>query len=436
MARRSAALALALLVLGALAWGAVRLAGPVGDGEVRAALSAARVLAGSDTAGYARAIEPRPFRFPEDHGPHPEYRTEWWYLTGNLEAADGRPFAFQLTFFRAALAPRAAPRRSGWNTNQLWMAHFGLTDVDGEWHRGAERLARGAGGLAGASAAPFRVWVEDWELEGGAEGLFPLRLRAREGDEALELTLEEGKPVVLQGRDGLSQKGTEPGNASYYYSLTRIPARGTVKVAGERIPVEGSAWMDREWSTSALGDEHVGWDWFSLQLSDGRELMFFQLRRRDGTPDTLGHGALVAPDGGWEVLSAGEVEVGVLDRWESPLDGTAYPSGWRIRLPGHGVDLTAEPRIRDQEMNLTFRYWEGAVRVEGRGVDGPVDGHGFVELTGYAEEREPSARRSGEGPSSSVDQTPILPMRRIGVRADPRWIFVDGNHLTIRVSAP
>jgi predicted secreted hydrolase len=377
------ALAAALAAAAALALGWAR---SPGGGEVRATFSAASALAGGDTAGFARAVAPRDLVFPEDHGAHPRYRTEWWYLTGNLEDEGGRRFGYQLTFFRNALRPEPVGRRSAWDTNQLWMAHFALTDVEGGTHRAAERLGRGAVGIAGAETEPFRVWLEDWELRGeGADGVFPLRLRAREGEWAVDLVLSRGKPLVLQGDRGHSRKGPEPGNASYYYSFTRIPTEGVVEVPEGRHRVRGASWMDREWSTSALGEEHVGWDWFSLQLSDGYDLMFFELRRADGTPDPLNHGVLVRPDGGYRRLSASEVELEPTGRWQSPLDGAAYPSGWVLRIPGEGVELELRPVLEDQEMNLSVRYWEGALDVRGSGVAGPVDGWGFAELTGYGE---------------------------------------------------
>lgn len=376
--------------------------------EIRASLSPVQVLAGSDTVGYARATGPREFVFPADHGPHPEYRTEWWYLTGNLTASDGRRFGYQLTFFRNALAPRVVERRSDWSTNQLWMAHLAVTDVAEERHHAAERLARGAAGLAGARASPFRVWLDGWELawtgeppptgnrleteagpraEGRAEsaGMFPLRAVAAEEGWGLDLTVAAGKPVVFPGRDGWSRKGPELGNASYYYSYTRLPTRGVVDLDGERYHVRGTSWMDREWSTSALGDAHVGWDWFSLQLDDGRELMFFQLRRLDGSPEPLSHGIWVEPDGRSRSLAIDDWELQVLDHWASPVDGTRLPSGWRVRVPAEGVELEVWPLMRDQEMNLSLRYWEGTVEATGRGPDGPVRGVGFVELTGYGE---------------------------------------------------
>jgi predicted secreted hydrolase len=377
----------ALIVALLLAWGAVRLAAPPERSEVRATLSAAEALAGGDTEGYARALEPREFVFPDDHGPHPEYRTEWWYLTGHLDADDGRSFGFQLTFFRNALSPTPPERQSAWSTNQLWMGHFAITDVESGHHVYEERFARGAVGLAGATADPFRVWIEGWELDGERPGdAFPFRLRAAmESGEALELHVSEGKPPVLQGEAGLSQKGPEPGNASYYLSWTRMPLRGTVTMDGETVAVSGEGWMDREWSTSALGEVHRGWDWFSLQLDDGRELMFFELRRADGARDPLNHGALVAADGTVRHLGGDQVSVEVLERWRSPLDGTDYPSGWRLRIPEEQIDLVLTPRVRDQEMNVSFRYWEGALEVEGTAAGRPVGGRGYAELTGYAE---------------------------------------------------
>ncbi len=353
------------------------------SGEARARLSLSETLAGADTAGYARALEPRVFAFPGDHGPHPDFRTEWWYVTGNLDASDGRRFGFQFTIFRSALSPAPPRLDSDWATNQAFMGHFTLTDVQAGRFQAFERFARGAGGLAGAvgpeGPRPFRVWVEDWVLEGdpGSDGV-PMSMQAAGGDVALQLRMDASKPMVLQGDRGLSQKGPEPGNASYYYAYTRLPAEGTVVVGRDTVAVSGLAWMDREWSTSALSEGQEGWDWFSIQLDDGWELMVYQLRQADGTPHPLSDGVLIDPSG---------EKVEATGRWRSPVDGASYPSGWRIRVPDREVDLTVDPVLEDQELNLAFRYWEGAVDVRGTGVGGAdVRGRGYVELTGYAGE--------------------------------------------------
>ena len=371
-----------------LAIAAVSLACGGGDRSTRARLSLVETLAGADTAGYARAMAPRPFEFPEDHGPHPDFRTEWWYVTGNLAASDGRELGFQFTLFRSALAPTAPETESAWGTNQAYMAHFTVTDVaSGEFYA-YERFARGAAGLAGATSEPLRVWLDGWELTSTPAGTFPWSLVAREDSVSLRLELDAGKPVVLQGEEGLSQKGAERGNASYYYAHTRMPAAGNVVVGADTIDVSGYAWLDREWSTSALGEGQVGWDWFALQLDDGWDVMVYRLRREDGSADPYSDGVLIDPRGGRVPLEWGtDVSLEVTSTWTSRLDGARYPGGWRLRVPSRGWDLVVEPKVADQELDLAFRYWEGAVGVSGVGEGGrSVSGSGYVELTGYAGE--------------------------------------------------
>lgn len=369
----------------ALIWGAWALSRPSVWMDQGPVLSAAGALMGGDTVGYARAMEPRPFRFPEDHGPHPDYRTEWWYLTGHLDGEAGEAFGFQFTLFRSALAPTPPERESTWSTRQLWMGHFALTDVQSGVHLQEERFARGAAGLAGGETSRFRVWLEDWVLEG--DPAFPLALTAmfEDGQGGLELRVDEGKSPVFQGDRGLSQKGPEPGNASFYISWTRMPLQGTVTLGGQHIAVRGEGWMDREWSTSALGEGQVGWDWFSIQLSDQREIMYFELRREDGTLDPWNHGVWVEPDGSYRPLSPDDVILEVIDTWVSPRGGTRYPAGWVLRIPSEDVELTMTPRVSDQEMDVSFRYWEGALEVRGRSRGLPVTGRAYAELTGYAE---------------------------------------------------
>ncbi|HEY7436968.1 MAG TPA: lipocalin-like domain-containing protein [Methylomirabilota bacterium] len=357
-------------------------------GGVQASLAVSAALGSGDLAGFARATAPRPFSFPADLGPHPEFRTEWWYYTGNLETAAGRHFGFQLTFFRTALAPpapRVAERASAWAASQLYLAHFAVTDTAGRRFHAWSRLGREALGLAGARPAPFRVWLEDWSAESAAPGGLPVRLRAAEGDVAIDLVLASEKPVALQGDRGLSRKGPEPGNASYYYSRSRMSARGTVSAGGEPLPVTGLAWMDREWSTSALGADLVGWDWLALQLDDGRDVMVYRLRRRDGSADAHSAGALIAADGATRPLAAADVTLAVLDRWASPRSRVRYPSRWRLAIPGAALSLEITPRLADQELIVGTRYWEGAVRVEGTADGRPIGGRGYVELVGYGE---------------------------------------------------
>jgi len=354
---------------------------PSAGPRIEATVAVREALA-EDRAGFARALVPRALSFPSDHGPHPDFRTEWWYYTGNLRTAAGRRFGFQLTFFRIALAPGAVVRASAWATRQLYFAHFAVSDTAGGRFHAVSRSSREALGLAGASASPFRVWIEDWSAEGDGSSA---RLRASDGDVALDLELSAAKPVVAQGDRGLSRKGPEPGNASFYYSFTRMPARGVVRLGRETFEVSGEAWMDREWSSSALGSGVEGWDWFALQLDDGRELMFYLLRRRDGAIDPFSAGTLVAADGTTRALAPGDVRVETLAHWTSPRSGVRYPARWRLSVPSAALRLEIEPRLADQELIVGTRYWEGAVAVTGAAAGRPIAGQGYVELVGYAE---------------------------------------------------
>ncbi len=341
------------------------------------------VLRGDDAQAFARVSEPREFLFPADHGPHHEYRTEWWYFTGNINDGKGRDFGYQLTFFRFRPRVGATSSPSRWRTEHFYMAHLALTDVGNEKIHAFERFSRGAAGLAGASSNRLYVWLDDWSAGAGSGETFPLRIRAGEGGIALDLILQQGKPVVLHGEDGVSVKNSEPGNASYYYSYTRMPTGGSISVAGESYTVSGNSWMDREWSSSALGKEQLGWDWFALQLSNNHELMYYRFRRADNALDRFSYGAVVLPDGRVHTLGFDEVELDMLDTWQSPGSGVIYPSAWRLRVPEHGLDLKIRPALAAQELDLSFRYWEGAVEFKGSFGASDVDGRGYVELTGY-----------------------------------------------------
>lgn len=343
-----------------------------------------------DFAGFERAYEPRPFRFPADHGPHPEFRDEWWYVTGNLDGPEGRRFGFQITFFRHGLKRNLPKRTSGWAGQDATMAHFALTDVDGRRYTAFQRISRAAVGLSGAQAEPFKVWLDDWHMQAGANGGFPWHFQAGQDDVGLSLELDPGKPPILNGENGLSRKSAEPGNASYYYSMTRMAAKGSVRVGGQDLPVKGLAWLDREWSTSMLADYQAGWDWFALQLDDGSDLMYFHLRHKNGQTDPTSSGTRIAADGRSGHLDREDVAIEVTDTWESPAGGR-YPAHWRLTVKPDGRVLEVRPVLADQEFRHDARYWEGAVDVLDPQTHRAI-GRGYVELTGYAPGR---VERSG-----------------------------------------
>lgn len=365
-------------------------AGSSGDG-LSTTVSVADAM-GSDTSGYKRADTVRPFVFPDDHGPHPGFKNEWWYFTGNLTGPDGTPYGYELTIFRFAMTPPdrtdgVVSQVSNWRTNQFYMGHFAVSDGGREQFHAFERFSRGGAGLAGAKADPLRVWLENWSMSSTGTSTFPMRLRAQGDDAAIDLTVRPKKPKVLQGDRGLSQKGPGAGNASYYYSYTRLGTTGTMAVGGDTLQVTGQSWLDREWSTSALGPNQEGWDWFALQLDDGRDLMYYQLRNNDGSVSRFSEGVLVGPDGEKTTLSRNDVTVETHDTWTSP-DGThTYPVEWTLRVPSKDLDLRIRALFPNQELdNVSVRYWEGAVR-----VSGSHSGKGYVEMTGYGESETPGA---------------------------------------------
>ena len=360
--------------------------------------------------GFAQVLEPRVFEFPRDHGPHPEYRQEWWYVTGNLDSASGERFGFELTFFRFALAPEGAepasaavaPARvssavrssevaapasaaveSAWRTGQIYMAHFAITDVARQRFRFTQKLSRGAVGLAGATNPPLQVWIDDWSLGTVDSDGTHWRLRAAESGYELTLDAQALQPPVLNGDKGLSQKSSDPGSASYYYSIPRVSVRGRLVRDGQSTDVQGLAWVDREWGSGALGGNEQGWDWFALQLQDGSSLMFYALRNHDGRRDPHSAGTWIGPAGQSRPLSSEQVQIEVLDYWKNP-GGDRYPAHWRVRVPSAGIDVEVRPVLPNQELTASARYWEGAVDVTGASAGQKTAGRGYVELVGYA----------------------------------------------------
>ncbi len=344
-------------------------------------------LSGGNTEGFARVLAPKEFTFPADHGPHPEYQTEWWYTTANVATKDGRRFGIKLTIFRRALAPTPAERASAWGADQIYFADFAIADIQADQFIYTERFARGAAGLAGAEMSPnVRIFLENWSITFNPDGS-GYRLTAKDAQIGLDMQMTLAKPLVLQGERGFSPKSSEPGNASYYYSMTRLLTEGTITVKGEQFAVSGTAWMDREYSTSVLAADALGWDWFALQLDDGREIMLYQIRKADGTVESTSDGTFVNADGSTVRLIKrnGDYTITPLGTWTSPRTGAVYPHGWKLTInaPDGPMELTVTPLMRDQELNTTTAYYEGASRITGTQNGNPITGYAYVELTGY-----------------------------------------------------
>jgi predicted secreted hydrolase len=324
------------------------------------------------------------FAFPRDHASHPDYKIEWWYYTGNVTAKDGRRFGYQVTWFRVGI-DHTPSNPSRWTIRDLYMTHLAISDAKGQRYRFAEKLSRGGPGMAGAATDRYHVWNEDWTGTLNDRGQHVLKAIGK--DAGIDLMLDEGKPPAVNGVNGISQKGAREGNASHYYSVTRMPTRGTIVVDGERVEVEGLTWMDHEFGTSFLEPEQRGWDWLAIQLSDGRELMLYQLRRADGSRDPRSSGTLVNKDGS-------TVHLGNDDFTQAPgkarftsTNGTVYPIEWTIGIPAHGITLQVTTPLEDQELSLVrstgIAYWEGMIDVAGTAGGARVTGSGYLEMTGY-----------------------------------------------------
>lgn len=347
------------------------------------------LMAVTAQAQFRQALPGYEFEFPRDHFAHPEFELEWWYYTGNLNAEDGRRFGFELTFFRNAVE-REQPATSVWDVEQLYLAHFALSDIEGQRFYKAERLNRAGPGLAGADLDRALIWNGNWQ---GAWRDGKQLLQAISRDGALELELTPAKPPVVNGENGVSQKADGVGKASHYITFTRLNAAGSLQIGAERFSVDGTAWMDHEFSTDSMGADQTGWDWLSLQLDDGADLMLYRLREADGAADPHSAGTYVGADGAAVHLSTDDFAMTPGARWTSPATGGSYPLEWRVAVPKLNLDLTVTTPLQSQEIVPTNgrgpTYWEGAVDVEGVRVRGV----GYLEMTGYAEQLRLGVKR-------------------------------------------
>lgn len=343
-----------------------------------------------DTATHFQpAAEGYRYEFPRDHGSHESFRTEWWYYTGNLSTKDGRSFGYQLTFFRRGVPPdQVKTLPSKWSITQLYLGHFAVADLSkGRFHY-AEKISRAGLGKAGAEAGRLHAWIDRWDAETAQQSEHH-RLRAADGELAIDLDLVPAKPLVVHGRGGVSRKGHEQGQASHYYSFPRLATAGRMTIGKETFDVTGDSWMDHEFGSADLGKDLVGWDWFSVQLDNRTELMLYRLRRADGSADSASSGTFIDREGKAQQLSIDDFALEPLSWWTSPTSKARYPQRWRLTIPSHRLSLEVVPRMAEQEL-LTTRstqvtYWEGAIEVKGVAGEKKIQGQGYMELTGYAE---------------------------------------------------
>ncbi len=347
----------------------------------------------ADKNGYLKVTGPCHLTFPADHGSHPGFRTEWWYYTGNLASENGSRYGYQLTFFRSQISPPGADHHwpkpaSKWRTQQIYLAHAAVSDLSAGRHLAVEDVARGALGLAGVARNQNQittVHLKNWSAKIGPA---MQALKTSTDSFAFDLQLTPQKKPVLHGEAGYSRKGGSPDSASCYYSFTRLKTKGDLTLDGKSIAVEGLSWMDHEFSTAPLEPEIKGWDWFSLILSDGTEVMIYLLRQKDGTINAASSGTFVDPAANSRHLTRKDFKIEVLDTWKSPDSGGIYPSRWQLKVLPLSLDVSITSNLADQEMKTTastgVTYWEGSVSLSGTVKDIKVDGVGYVELTGYA----------------------------------------------------
>ncbi|MEO8340625.1 MAG: lipocalin-like domain-containing protein [Nitrospirota bacterium] len=347
-------------------------------------------LAGDTAQEFRLATEGYRYGFPRDHGSHEEFRTEWWYYTGQVTAKDGRPFGYELTFFRRGM-PREQTKTlpSQWAVTHLYMAHFAISDLRKDRFHYADRMSRAGLGKAGAAQDRLHVWIDRWSAESPSAAPGTQVLEAAEGDMALQLTVSSEKPPVVHGTGGISHKGPLTGQASHYYSFTKLATTGTLTVGNESFDVTGTSWMDHEFGSADLDKDLVGWDWFCLQLDDQRELMLYRLRRADGSADPASSGTLIDRDGQGHHLLLADFTLEPTSYWTSPTSKARYPQRWRLTIPSQQLSLELVPRMAEQELSpkrsTQVTYWEGAIETTGTAQGKPIHGQGYMELTGYVE---------------------------------------------------
>jgi predicted secreted hydrolase len=347
-----------------------------------ALLALSAVAPAAEEPDWALALPGWKYEFPRDHFAHPDFKTEWWYFTGNLTAEDGREFGFQLTFFRQGTR-RGDDAVTRFAVDDIKLAHFAVTDIGEGKFRYAQKVSRGAFGEAGFSDGERIAWIDDWSLQLTGPGKF--RLEAKDAEFALALDLNSTKEPVFHGENGVSQKSAGEGRASHYYSLARLAAEGTLTLDGREIPVKGWSWFDQEWATNQLTENQTGWDWLSLQFEDNTELMLFQIRLKDGGRDPFSHGTWIDAEGNATPVKNEDFELVPGRVWTSNETGGDYPVEWKLRIPKLELELDVSAAMDAQELVLRpISYWEGSVR--GRGMRGSqeVFGRGYLEMTGYA----------------------------------------------------
>jgi predicted secreted hydrolase len=336
-------------------------------------------------AQYQQALPGYKYEFPRDHFDHPDYRTEWWYYTGNLRAADGHRFGFELTFFRQAVDRKEGSATSTWSVRDLYLAHLALSDIDRGRFYHTERLNRSGPGLAGVSLPQQKVWNGNWQVQWSGD---KQSLQALSEDFSLRLAMASQKPPVIHGRNGVSQKGNGGGNASHYISFTRLLTTGTIELGGKTYTVEGTSWMDHEFFSSGLDQDEVGWDWLSLQLADNTEVMLYRLRHKNGSVDPYSSGTYVDASGKTTYLGARDFTMTPTgESYTSPASKARYPTSWRVVILSLMLDLEIKTPLASQELTsgsgVGPSYWEGAIDISGTRGSEAIRGVGYLEMTGY-----------------------------------------------------